>query len=148
VEWGLVLLAAVLASGLGFAGGQLAVLTDRRRRSGAVEPAVARFELEHVDGQTWALRNTGDAGAALVSVVPFVEGIETWPPRPVPGRVETVASDVLPTLSPGSSMSVWFSRWDRGARAMVSWTSDDNVRMGPVVLEVPAPRGDARASRS
>lgn len=36
-------------------------------------------------------------------------------------------------------MSVWFSRHDRGQRAIVSWTSADDVRRGPVVLEVPAP---------
>ena len=139
MEWGLVLLTAVLASGLGFAGGQLAVLTHRRR-GGEEEPAArADFVLEHVDGQTWSLVNTGRASAALVSVVPFVEGIETWPPRPVPGRVETVASEVLPTLAPGESMSVWFSRYDRGARVIVGWTSADDVRMGPVVLTVPAP---------
>jgi hypothetical protein len=37
-------------------------------------------------------------------------------------------------------MSVWFSRYDRGQRVLVSWTSESNVRMGPVLLELPAPR--------
>ena len=141
MEWGLVLLAAVLASGLGFAGGQLALLSHQRRRGEQGTAARADFVLEHVDGQTWSLVNTGRATAGLVSVVPFVEGIETWPPRPVPGRVETVASEVLPTLAPGESMSVWLSRYDRGARVIVGWTSEADVRMGPVVLEVPAPQG-------
>ena len=139
MEWGLALLAALLASGLGFAGGQLALISDRRRKGVAAEPPHADFALEHVDGQTWSLVNVGKGTASLVSVVPFTEGIESWPPRSVPGRVETVASEVLPVLAPGSSMSIWFSRYDQGARAIVSWTSEDNVRMGPVVLEVPEP---------
>ena len=143
MEWGLVLLVAVLASGLGFAGGHLAVVSDRRRRRPAavepVEPADAAFSLEHQEDQTWSLVNVGRGRAALVSVLPFSEGIENWPPRLVDGHVETVSSEILPTLGPGQSMSVWFSRFEPGQRVMVSWTSEDNVRRGPVLLDLPAP---------
>ena len=140
MEWGLLLLVAVLASGLGFAGGQLAVANDRRRRAAGGGGAEAAFRLDHQEDHTWSLVNVGQGPASLVRLLPFAEGIESWPPRPVPGQVETVASDVLPTLEPGESMSVWFSRHDRGQRVIVSWTAADNVRRGPVVLEVPTPR--------
>ncbi|SEQ42785.1 hypothetical protein [Microlunatus flavus] len=139
MEWGLVLLVAVLASGLGFAGGQLAVVTDRRRRHAEARVPDAAFALEHVEDQTWSLVNVGRGNGGLVSVVPFTEGIETWPPRALPGQVESVVSEVLPTLAPGQSMSVWLSRYDRGQRVIVSWTSEDNVRRGPVTLELPDP---------
>lgn len=102
MEWGLLLLVAVLASGLGFVGGQLAVANDRRRRGAGGGAAEAAFRLDHQEDHTWSLVNVGQGPAALVRLLPFVEGIESWPPRPVPGQVETVASDVLPTLAPGS----------------------------------------------
>lgn len=140
MEWGLVLLVAVLASGLGYAGGHLAVVSERRRRPGGTEPPDAAFSLEHQEDHTWSLVNVGKGAGALVSVLPFSEGIDSWPPRLAPGQVETVSSEVLPTLEPGQSMSVWFSRFDPGQRVMVSWTSQDNVRRGPVVLDLPAPR--------
>lgn len=140
MEWGLLLLVAVLASGLGFAGGRLAVVQDRHRRGAGDADGGAAFRLDHQEDHTWSLVNVGRGTASLVHLLPFTEGIESWPPRPVPGQVETVASDVLPTLAPGASMSVWFSRYDRGQRVIVSWTSTDEVRRGPVVIEVPAPR--------
>ena len=139
MEWGLLLLVAVLASGLGVAGGQLAVANDRRRRAAGGGGAEAAFRLDHQEDHTWSLVNVGQGPASLVRLLPFAEGIESWPPRPVPGQVETVASEVLPTLAPGQSMSVWLSRYDRGQRVIVSWTSAENVRRGGVVLDVPAP---------
>ena len=139
MDWGLLLLVAVLASGLGFVGGRVAVATDRRRRPEDAGGVEAAFRLDHQEDHTWSLVNVGQGPASLVRLLPLTEGIESWPPRPVPGHVETVASDVLPTLAPGASMSVWFSRFDRGQRVIVSWTSAENVRRGPVVLDLPAP---------
>ena len=139
MEWGLVLLVAVLASGFGFAGGHLAVVSDRRRRTPTVDAPHAAFALEHQEDNTWSLVNIGKGHGALVSVVPFSEGIENWPPRLVDGHVESVSSEILPTLGPGQSMSVWFSRFEPGQQVIVSWTSEDNVRRGPVLLDLPAP---------
>ncbi len=140
MEWGLLLLVVVLASSLGFVGGRLAVASERRQRPTETAVAEASFVLEHQEDHTWSLLNVGEGEATLVSLLPFAEGIESWPPRPVPGQVEAVSSDVLPNLGPGQSMSVWFSRYDRGQRVLVSWTATDNVRRGPVVMDVPAPR--------
>lgn len=141
MEWGIYLVGAALAAGLGFAGGQLALLNDRRRRPVVpVEVATAAaFRLEHLDGHTWSLLNVGDAAGSLVRLLPFVDGLEQWPPQPVAGQVETATSELLPTLAPGESMSVWFSRYDPGLQVIVSWTAEDNVQMGPVRLDVPPP---------
>ncbi|MBB3327153.1 hypothetical protein [Microlunatus antarcticus] len=142
MEWGFYLVGVVLAAGLGFAGGQVALLSDRRRRATEPESRTpeARFRLEHLDGLTWALVNVGDAPGSLVRVLPFVDGLEQWPPQPVAGQVETATSELLPTLAPHESMSVWFSRHDPGRQVIVSWTAENNVRMGPVRLDVPTPR--------
>ena len=142
MEWGIQVVTAVLAAGLGFVGGQLALVTDRRRRSSRSEKAAAAaaFELEHLDGSTWVLVNVGEAQASLVRLVPLVDGIEQWPPKAVAGSVETATSELLPTLRPGESMSVWLSRYDHEQQMIVSWTAEDNVRMGPVRLTVPPPR--------
>ena len=133
---------AVLAAGLGYVGGQVALLRDRRRQEVVLAPpaAEAAFRLEHLDGQTWSLVNVGGAPGALVQLVPFVDGLEQWPPAAVDGQVATAMSELLPTLAPGDAMSVWFSRYDAGQEAIVSWTAESNVRMGPVVLAVPPRR--------
>jgi UPF0288 family protein (methanogenesis marker protein 3) len=68
-----------------------------------------------------------------------VDGLEQWPPHPVAGQLQTATSELLPTLGPNESMSVWFSRYEPGQRAIVSWTSEQDVRMGPVRLDVPPP---------
>jgi hypothetical protein len=142
VGWGFFLLVVVvLAAGLGYAGGRVALRTGRR--PAVVEPPPPRrasFRLEHVDGMTWTLTNVGDAPGVLVRVLPFVDGLEQWPPQPVAGQLETATSELLPTLGPNGSMSVWFSRYDPGQRVIVSWTTEDEVRMGPVRLDVPPPR--------
>lgn len=142
MEWGIYLVGAVLSAGLGFAGGQLALLNDRRKRAAVEEDVVttAAFRLEHLDGQTWSLLNVGGATGSLVRLMPFVDGLEQWPPQQLAGQVETATSALLPTLAPGESMSVWFSRVDAGLQVLVSWTSEDNVRMGPVRLGVAPPR--------
>ncbi|GAA3552826.1 hypothetical protein GCM10022197_04850 [Microlunatus spumicola] len=142
MEWGIYLVGAVLSAGLGFAGGQLALLNDRRKRSAVPDEIVtaAAFRLEHLDGQTWSLLNVGDGTGSLVRLMPFVDGLEQWPPQKVAGQVETATSELLPTLAPGETMSVWFSRYDAGLQVIVSWTSEDNVSMGPVRLSVPQPR--------
>ena len=141
MEWGIYLVGAVLAAGLGYAGGQVALLRDRRRQEGVpgAPPQDAAFRLEHLDGQTWSLVNVGRAPGALVQLVPFVDGLEQWPPAASAGQVSTATSELLPTLAPGEAMSVWFSRHDAGQQAIVSWTAENNVRMGPVVLAVPPP---------
>jgi hypothetical protein len=141
VEWGICVAGAVLAAGLGYVGGYGAVLTDRRRRPAEPDgpPAQSEFRLEHVDGLTWLLVNVGSAAGTLVSLLPFADGLEQWPPHPVAGRIESATSELLPTLRPGESMSVWLSRYDTGQQVVVSWTSDGNVRMGPVRLDVPPP---------
>lgn len=140
MEWGALLLVAVLATGFGFVGGRAALLGDGGRRPEEKPCADASFRIEHLEEQTWALVNEGPGRAFLVSVMPFSDGLEHWPPEPSPGNVRTVASELMPTLDPGQSMSVWFSRYDRGQRVLVSWTSEGNVRMGPVMLDLPAPR--------
>ena len=140
MEWGFYLVSAVLAAGLGYAGGQVALLQDRRRAAvPRVPPAGTEFRLEHLDGLTWSLVNVGGTTGALVSLVPFSDGLEQWPPQALVGQVETVTSELLPTLDPGESMGVWFSHHDVGQQVLVSWTSGDNVRMGPVRLDVPSP---------
>ena len=141
MEWGIYLVGAVLAAGLGYVGGQVALLRDRRRQEEVpvAPPAEAAFRLEHLDGQTWSLVNVGRAPGALVRLVPFVDGLEQWPPAAADGQVATAMSELLPTLAPGDAMSVWFSRHDVGQQAIVSWTAENNVRMGPVVLTVPPP---------
>ncbi|HEY0238421.1 MAG TPA: hypothetical protein VGC37_07245 [Friedmanniella sp.] len=143
MEWVIYyLLGAVLSGCLGFVGGQVALLSDRRRRRVApvLPSAVTEFRLEHLDGLTWSLVNVGGAPGALVRLLPFGDGLEQWPPQAVPGQLETATSKLLPTLHPGDSMSVWLSRYDAGQKVIVSWTSDENVRMGPVKLDVPPPR--------
>ncbi len=141
MEWGIYLLVvAVLATGLGYVGGQVALRTERRRRMVVPDrPARASFRLEHVDGLTWALVNVGDAPGGLVRLLPFVDGLEQWPPQPLAGQLETATSELLPTIRPNESMSVWFSRYDPGQQAIVSWTAENDVRMGPVRLDVPPP---------
>lgn len=141
MEWGLYLVGAVLAAGLGYVGGQAALLRDRRRQEAVLVPPAgdAAFRLEHQDGQTWSLVNVGQASGALVQLVPFVDGLEQWPPPAADGQVATAMSKLLPTLGPGDAMSVWFSRYEAGQQAIVSWTAENNVRMGPVVLTVPPP---------
>ena len=141
MEWGIGLAALVLAAAVGFAGGYVALLTDRRRRPADPDapPAQSEFRLEHVDGLTWSLVNVGGAPGALVSLLPFTDGLEQWPPHSATGQIETATSELLPTLGPGESMSVWLSRYDVGQQVIVSWTSDGNVRMGPVRLDVPPP---------
>ena len=99
-----------------------------------------RCRLEHLDGQTWSLVDVGGAPGALVQLVPFVDGLEQWPPAAMDGQVATATSELLPTLAPGDAMSVWFSRYDAGQEAIVSRTAESNVRMGPVVPTVPPPR--------
>ena len=143
MEWGIYLVGAVLSAALGYVGGQLALLRDRRRQDAvptAPTAGSASFRLEHLDGQTWSLVNTGDAPAALVRLAPLVDGLERWPPTATAGEVATAMSELLPTLAPGDAMAVWFSRHDPGQRAIVSWTAANDVRMGPVVLTVPPPR--------
>ena len=141
MEWGAQLLVLALAAGFGFVGGRLALLGHRRRRAEEDEsPVEAEFRLEHLEEQTWALVNVGQGTAALVSVLPVADGLEHWPPRSGPDHVETVAAELLPTLRPGATTSLWFSRYDPGQRVIVSWTSERNVRMGPVMLDLPAPR--------
>ena len=142
MEWGIsVVVVVLLAAVLGFVGGQVALLTDRRRRRVALEKprGEAAFRLEHVDGLTWSLVNVGGSAGSLVSLLPFVDGLEQWPPKTVSGQVESATSELLPTLGPGGSMGVWLSRFDAGQRVIVSWTSESNVRMGPVRLDVPTP---------
>jgi hypothetical protein len=141
VAWGMwLLVVAVLAAGLGYAGGHLALRTARGRPVVGPERGRASFRLEHVEGSTWSLVNVGDAPAGLVRLLPFVDGLEQWPPHPVAGQLQTATSELLPTLRPNESVSVWFSRYDTGQRAIVSWTSSDDVGMGPVRLDVPPPR--------
>ena len=142
MEWGTYLVVvAVLAAGLGYAGGHAALRTERRRRPVAEAPPVgASFRLEHQDGLTWSLINVGDAPGAVVRVLPFVDGLEQWPPQAFAGQVQTATSKLLPTLSPKDAMSVWFSHYDVGLQVLVSWTTEDDVRMGPVRLAVPPPR--------
>ena len=72
MEWGIYLVGAVLAAGLGYVGGQVALLRDRRRQEEVpvAPPAEAAFRLEHLDGQTWSLVNVGRAPGALVRLVP------------------------------------------------------------------------------
>ena len=70
----------------------------------------------------------------------MADGLDQWPPQPVAGQVETATSELLPTLEPGGSMSVWCSRYDAGQQLIVGWTAANNVRMGPVRLDVPPPR--------
>jgi hypothetical protein len=141
VDWGIYLLVAVLSTGLGYAGGLAALTRDRRRRDeGPVAtPPDAAFRLEHVEGLTWSLVNVGQATGALVSVLPLDDGLEHWPPQPSPDQVQTATSKLLPTLAPGASVSVWLSHHDPDQRLIVSWTSESNVRMGPVTLTVPPP---------
>jgi len=106
LEWGILLVGVVLSAGLGSAGGQVALLNDRRKRPAVPEDVatVAAFRLEHLDGQTWSLLDVGDAAGSLVRLLPFVD------------------------------------RVDAGLQVLVSWTSEDNVRRGPVRLGVPPPR--------
>lgn len=141
MEWGIYLAGAVLAAGLGYVGGYGALLTDRRRQRAEHDAsgAEAEFRLEHVEGLTWSLVNAGVARGELVSVLPFTDGLDQWPPPVVAGQLETATSQLLPTLEPGESMSVWLSRYDAGQQVIVSWTSAGNVRMGPVRLDVPTP---------
>ena len=143
MEWGFYVLGAAVAAGLGYVGGHVALLTGRSRPEPALDPPVpaAAFRLEHRDGHTWTLVNVGDAPGVLVRLVPLVDGLEQWPP-PVAGsgQVETAMSELLPTLAPGEAMSVWFSRYDPGQEAIVSWTAESNVQMGPVRLSLPPPR--------
>lgn len=142
MDWVVSLVGVVLAAGVGFFGGRVALLSDRRRQAAVPEEPSpeARFRLEHLDGLTWALVNVGDAPGLLVRVLPFVDGLEQWPPQGVAGQVETATSELLPTLAPRDSMSVWLSRYDPGRQVIVSWTAENNVRMGPVRLDVPPPR--------
>ena len=148
MDWAIYLLGALVAVGLGYAGGQWAVRTDRRRRATAApdDPTEAAFRLDHRDGMTWELVNVGQGPGSLVNLVPLQDGIENWPPKAVPGQVETVVSALMPTLEPGDSMSVWFSRYDDRQQVIVSWTSPTNVRMGPVVLDVPTPPEPSRTT--
>jgi hypothetical protein len=142
VEWWVGLLVGALVSAvLGYAGGNAALRSDRRRQVGeAPSRSRAEFRLEHVDGQTWKLVNVGDAPAGLVRLLPLVDGLERWPPRAAADPLETATSALLPTLRPQESLSVWFSRYDTGQEAIVSWTSEQGVGMGPVRLDVPPPR--------
>lgn len=142
MDWGFYLLVAVLSTGLGFVGGHVALASDRRRRrpDATDPPDAAAFALEHADGLTWSLLNVGSAPGSLVRVLPLADGVDQWPPQPGPGHLETATSELLPTLAPGDSMSLWLSRFEEGQRVLVSWTSTGNVRMGPVAIEVPAPR--------
>lgn len=148
MSWGFCLLVGVLAAVLGYAGGVTAWVQHRRRHDGPSDAVgEASFVLEHVDGQTWSLRNVGDAAAHVVSVVPLADGVEHWPPQPAPGAPSTATSERLPTLAPGASLSLWLSRFDRGQQVLVGWTSDANVRMGPVTLDVPVPVEKSAPSR-
>jgi hypothetical protein len=144
VEWGIylvVVVVAVLAAGLGYAGGHVALRTERRRRPVAEAPPIgASFRLEHREASTWSVVNVGDRAGSHVTVLPFVDGLEQWPPQAVPGQVQTATSELLPTLRPKDAMSVWFSHYDVGLQVLVSWTTEDDVRMGPVRLSVPPPR--------
>ena len=141
MSWVLCAVLAVLAAVLGYLGGVVAVRRDRHRREvTAAAPRQAAFAMEHIDGQTWSVTNTGNAPAMVVHLVPLSDGVEHWPPQPAPDAPATATSERLPTLEPGGSLSIWLSRHEPGQQVLVSWTSEANVRMGPVTLDVPAPQ--------
>jgi hypothetical protein len=137
---GWIVLVTTLGLLVGFAGGWLGSWVRSSRRASTPAPAERpRFELEHVDGQTWSLRNAGAGVARLVGIAPLVDGLEHQEPSPPP-HPELVLTEVLPTLGPGAAVGFWNSRYERGQRVAIAWTSEADVRMGPVVLEVPGPR--------
>jgi hypothetical protein len=115
----------VLAAGLGFGGGQAAVLLDRRRKKkDELASLKADWEVVHTQGAIYELKNVGSASADRITVE--AEG----------GRV---LRDLSPTsLERGGSAAFMFARGNHHSPQLkISWQDHNGVSQGPVSRLVP-----------
>lgn len=117
----------LLAAGLGFGGGQGAVLLDRRRKAADAEASkAAEFEVRWESGDMWSIKNVGNAPARDLEIE--LEAFQ-------------LAQSALPTsLDVGETETFMGIR--RGSpQLLISWTSHRGEPCGPVRRFVP-PKGN------
>ncbi|WP_230119692.1 hypothetical protein [Arthrobacter sp. Bi83] len=116
----------VLAAGMGFGGGRVAVLLDRRHKKKEENLAKeADWVVEWMAGDTWVLTNIGSADAADV-LVEF-EAFQLTRSRLQPEHPMSESQD--------------FMGIRRGAsQAVITWTNPRGDQKGPVRRLIP-PRG-------
>lgn len=115
----------VLAAGLGFAGGQAAVILDRRRKAKDVEAGKqADWQISHLKAATYELKNVGTAHAG--SVVIEAEN----------GRI--VRNIPKTEFGPGESAGFVFARRGHSPQLMIVWTDHNGKLRGPIDRLVPA----------
>lgn len=114
----------VLAAGLGFSGGQAAVLLDRRRKKkDELASLEADWEVVHSQGALYELKNVGSASADKITVE--AEG----------GRV---VRELSPTsLERGGSAAFMFTRGNHSPQLKIRWQDHNGVSQGPVSRLVP-----------
>ncbi|MBT2538679.1 hypothetical protein [Arthrobacter sp. ISL-69] len=123
MEWIWEVSKLLLAAGLGFGGGQGAVLLERRRKAADVEAAkTADFEVKWEAGDTWSIKNVGTAAATKLEfdTEAFQLVQATFPTELEVGQVDTFMG-----IRRGSSQLV------------ISWVSHRGESKGPVKRFVP-----------
>lgn len=123
MEWIWEVSKLLLATGLGFAGGQGAVLLERRRKAADAEASkTADFEVKWEAGDTWSIKNVGTAAATQLEfgTEAFQLVQATFPTELAVGQVDTFMG-----IRRGSSQLV------------ISWTSHRSQSMGPIKRFVP-----------
>ncbi|QHK19394.1 hypothetical protein GU243_06150 [Pseudarthrobacter psychrotolerans] len=113
----------VLATGLGFAGGQGAVLLDRKRKAADAEASkTADFEVKWEAGDTWSIKNVGNAPAADLAYE-----LEEFQPA----QSNFPAS--LAVDEKGTFMGI-----RRGSpQLVITWTSHRGESLGPIKRFIP-----------
>jgi hypothetical protein len=123
VEWIWEVGKLVLAAGLGFAGGQGAVLLDRKRKAADAEASkTADFEIHWEAGDTWSIKNVGNAPA-----VDLAYELEAFQP----------AQSSFPS-SLGVNEKGTFMGMRRGSsQLLITWTTHRGESMGPIKRFIP-----------
>lgn len=113
----------MLAASLGFAGGQGAVLLDRKRKAADAEASKsADFEVQWESGDTWSIRNTGTAAAKDLKIE--TEAFQLAQSA-FPDSLEAREVDTFMGIRRGSSQLV------------IAWTSHRGEPQGPIKRFIP-----------
>lgn len=116
----------LLAAGLGFGGGQGAVLLDRKRKAADSEASkAAEFEVQWEAGDTWSIKNVGTASATDIQFE--LEAFQ-------------LAQSTLPTSLDVEETGTFMGIRRGSPQLLISWTSHRGEACGPVRRFVP-PKG-------